>query len=210
LIRVVIIASSIALRVGLRALLQSGPDIQVNGEAASLAELDALTSETDVLLVAGETSWSAIEVHPPAQREERCGLVVLSDQAQRAAELVAAWNSPAWGVLSSDATSDELAAAIWAVSQGLLAGSPRLLNQVLHQPERIVRQVGEIFDELTERERQVLQYLAQGLANKQIGLALGISEHTVKFHVSAIYNKLGASNRTEAARLGLQQGLISL
>jgi DNA-binding NarL/FixJ family response regulator len=63
---------------------------------------------------------------------------------------------------------------------------------------------------LTEREAQVLQKLAQGMANKQIAAALGISEHTVKFHVSAIYSKLGATNRTEAVRIGVRQGMIIL
>ena len=56
----------------------------------------------------------------------------------------------------------------------------------------------------------MLQHLAQGLANKQIGLALGISEHTVKFHVASIYGKLGAANRAEAVRLGVQNGLVAL
>jgi DNA-binding NarL/FixJ family response regulator len=63
---------------------------------------------------------------------------------------------------------------------------------------------------LTERESQVLQLLAHGLANKQIALALSISEHTVKFHVSSIYTKLRASNRTEAVRAGVQRGLVVL
>jgi DNA-binding NarL/FixJ family response regulator len=61
---------------------------------------------------------------------------------------------------------------------------------------------------LTERENQVLQLLAYGLANKQIALRLGISEHTVKFHISSIYNKLGTTNRTEAVRAGVQRGLV--
>jgi NarL family two-component system response regulator YdfI len=55
-----------------------------------------------------------------------------------------------------------------------------------------------------------LQLLAQGLANKQIAISLGISEHTVKFHVSSLYAKLGATNRTEAVRLGIQSGLVLL
>jgi DNA-binding NarL/FixJ family response regulator len=63
---------------------------------------------------------------------------------------------------------------------------------------------------LTEREIQVLQLLARGLANKQIAVSLEISEHTVKFHVSSIYAKLGVTNRTEAVRSGIQHGLIVL
>ena len=210
MIRVVIVAASMALRVGLRTLLQSLPEVHVNGEASSLAEVDAMLSETDVLLVAGEAGWSATEFLPSIPLEARCGLVVLSDQAERATDLLVAWNSPAWSVLGSDANPEELAAAVHAVSQGLLAGSPSLLHQVMQRREHNMGLAKDNLGELTGRERQVLQFLAQGLANKQIGLALGISEHTVKFHVSAIYSKLGASNRTVAVRLGLQQGLISL
>ncbi|HBY93115.1 MAG TPA: helix-turn-helix transcriptional regulator [Chloroflexi bacterium] len=63
---------------------------------------------------------------------------------------------------------------------------------------------------LTARETEVLQLLAQGLANKQIAAALQISEHTVKFHVSSIYAKLGVTNRTEAVGLGVRRGLVVL
>jgi DNA-binding NarL/FixJ family response regulator len=63
---------------------------------------------------------------------------------------------------------------------------------------------------LTDRETEVLAYLAKGLANKQIALELGISEHTVKFHVSSIYQKLNAVNRTQAVREGLRNGWIVL
>ncbi|MFM8426566.1 MAG: response regulator transcription factor, partial [Chloroflexota bacterium] len=63
---------------------------------------------------------------------------------------------------------------------------------------------------LTAREKEVLQHMAEGLANKQIALTLGISEHTVKFHLSALYAKLGAASRTEAVKRGIELGLISL
>jgi NarL family two-component system response regulator YdfI len=67
-----------------------------------------------------------------------------------------------------------------------------------------------LVEPLTARETEVLQHLAQGLANKQIAALLSISEHTVKFHVSSIYSKLGAANRTEAVRIGARRGLILL
>ena len=63
---------------------------------------------------------------------------------------------------------------------------------------------------LTDRESEVLGLLSKGLANKQIAAALGISEHTVKFHVSSIYTKLNVTNRTEAVREGLRGGWIAL
>jgi DNA-binding CsgD family transcriptional regulator len=67
-----------------------------------------------------------------------------------------------------------------------------------------------IEEPLTRRELDVLQLLAEGLANKSIAERLGISDQTVKFHVASISSKLGASNRTDAVRLGLRRGLISL
>jgi DNA-binding CsgD family transcriptional regulator len=63
---------------------------------------------------------------------------------------------------------------------------------------------------LTAREAEVLGLLSQGLPNKQIALRLQISEHTVKFHIAAIFAKLGAASRTEAVSIGARQGLITL
>jgi DNA-binding CsgD family transcriptional regulator len=65
-------------------------------------------------------------------------------------------------------------------------------------------------ESLTAREREVLEQMAAGLSNRQIADVLGISEHTVKFHVSAILGKLGVSSRSAAIRHGLRQGLVTL
>ena len=69
---------------------------------------------------------------------------------------------------------------------------------------------GEIVEPLTARERQVLELLAEGLPNKAIAARLAISDQTVKFHVASITAKLGAANRTEAVRIALRRGLISM
>jgi two-component system, NarL family, response regulator YdfI len=114
-----------------------------------------------------------------------------------------------------DCSTEELNAAVRAIHAGLLVSSPgiigmgltRLLSAGRPTPELIGK---EVVEPLTQRETEVLDLLAQGLANKQIAARLNISEHTVKFHVSSIYTKLGVANRTEAVRLGVQQGLISL
>ncbi|NUQ86773.1 MAG: response regulator transcription factor [Anaerolineales bacterium] len=107
-----------------------------------------------------------------------------------------------WGILPTEASAEELIAAIHALSQGLIVGAPALLfsseNEVTPQ------------DPLTDREVEVLGLLAKGLANKQIAASLGISEHTVKFHVSSIYTKLNVTNRAEAVREGLRGGWIAL
>jgi DNA-binding NarL/FixJ family response regulator len=65
-------------------------------------------------------------------------------------------------------------------------------------------------EEITSRETDVLRMLAEGLVNKDIATRLGISEHTVKFHISSILDKLGASTRTEAVALGIRRGLIPI
>jgi DNA-binding NarL/FixJ family response regulator len=68
----------------------------------------------------------------------------------------------------------------------------------------------QLVEPLTARELEVLGHLADGLSNKAIAARLGISDETVKFHLSAIFGKLGASNRTDAVRQALRQGLIEL
>jgi DNA-binding CsgD family transcriptional regulator len=68
----------------------------------------------------------------------------------------------------------------------------------------------DLAEPLTARELEVLEQMAAGLSNRQIAFALGISEHTVKFHVSAILGKLGVSSRSAAIRYGMRQGLVTL
>jgi len=68
----------------------------------------------------------------------------------------------------------------------------------------------ELYEALTPRELEVLEVLAEGLSNKAIASRLAITEHTVKFHVSSIFAKLGAENRTDAVRRGVRRGLITL
>jgi len=72
------------------------------------------------------------------------------------------------------------------------------------------RSLADLAEELTPRESEVLQMLANGLANKEIAARLSISEHTVKFHVASILGKLGAGSRTEAVSLGIRRGIVLL
>jgi DNA-binding NarL/FixJ family response regulator len=100
---------------------------------------------------------------------------------------------------------------VHALGEGLWAGSPALLGSLLErQPAAMLEDGDPIIDPLTAREREVLQLAAEGLANKQIALSLGISEHTVKFHLSSLYTKLGVTSRTEAIRAGARRGWVVL
>ena len=186
MIRVLLDVSSPALRAGLQALLSADETLKVvNGSL-----------EDDI--AADVTITSAAVV--PLGEEDSAGILFLSDDPLDVEELKR--SNRAWGVLPTEASAEELIAAIHALSQGLIVGTPTLLFDSEDQPlER---------GPLTERESEVLGLLAKGLANKQIAVALEISEHTVKFHVSSIYTKLNVTNRAEAVREGLRGGWIAL
>jgi DNA-binding NarL/FixJ family response regulator len=113
-----------------------------------------------------------------------------------------------WGILPLEAPAEQFEAAIQAVAAGLSVGMPSAFSSLPADFDR--EPLDPLIDPLTGREMEVLQMLGQGKANKQIALELAISEHTVKFHVSSIYTKLGTSNRMEAVRVGVRQGLITL
>jgi DNA-binding NarL/FixJ family response regulator len=214
--RIAIVAPAVALRAGLRAILHSQEGSmavqdapQVVFEAASLAEYASYAPQVELLILSGETI-SAVELEGAiSQAGEGTAVLVISDQPQ-AARLLKQLEGRAWGILPLDASAEELLAAVQALNQGLIVGAVRLLAPVFSETLVEAAQDDLLPAALTERESQVLQLLAQGLANKQIALKLGVSEHTVKFHISSIYGKLEATNRTEAVRLGVKRGLISL
>jgi DNA-binding NarL/FixJ family response regulator len=102
---------------------------------------------------------------------------------------------------------EELAAAVRAAAAGLFVIHPD--NAEGYFPERRPEERGEFpLEPLTPRERDVLRKMADGLSNKEIAASLGISEHTVKFHVAAILGKLGAAGRTEAVMTAVRRGLV--
>ena len=191
MIRVLMKLSSPALRAGLQALLASDKTIKVVN--------DSLDEENAVDVMITSTAFASLSGREPASPSS-AAILLLSDDQPHVEEMKR--SSRAWGILPTDSSAEELTAAIHALSQGLIVGAPHLLFESEGEPvER---------GPLTERELEVLGLLAQGLANKQIAMELGISEHTVKFHVSSIYTKLDVTNRTEAVRAGLRGGWIAL
>ena len=208
-----VIAPSLALRAGIRSLLSGAEDaspFEVIYEAASVAEFAQAAPPVDVLVIAAEAASEASLQRALADEEARLAVLLLSDDAQQAQALLVL-PLRGWGILPMDTTPEELQAALQAVHEGLVVGTKRLFAPALSRPQLVSgRETDPLEEPLTERESQVLQLLAHGLANKQIALALSISEHTVKFHVSSIYTKLRATNRTEAVRAGVQRGLVVL
>lgn len=212
MIRVLIAASSEIMCAGLEALLATYPGLVTVGrwhEIASLApQVEA--QQPDIVLAELESpdddTLATLEalidgLHAPA-------FVVLTDDPYGvwAAELLRTGVQailPRLAHASAIVTAIEAAAAGLVVLQRdtiesllpLLSSAPRALPDSSHQA-------------LTPREIEVLSMLAEGFGNKTIAWRLGISEHTVKFHLSSIFSKLNASSRTEAVTLGIRQGLI--
>jgi DNA-binding NarL/FixJ family response regulator len=197
LIRAAILAPALALRVGLREVFRGLEDVDVVGDASTLDELP----EADVLVLTSPDYLSELDEDVPV-------VLLLTDDQNAAIQLM---DLPVWGVLSLDASPEELSAAVHALGEGLWTGSPVLIQNLLkRQPAFALEEGDPMIDPLTPREREVLQLAAEGLANKQIALSLGISEHTVKFHLSSLYTKLGVTSRTEAIRAGARRGWVVL
>ena len=197
MIHVGVVAPAIAVRLGLRELLQGLPDIMVVAEAAHPRDMPPV----DVLVLTSPPLLAELPLEPQP-------VLLLTDNIEPASSLI---NLPVWGLLPLEASVDELSAALHGLAEGLVVGSPALLGRlyappILHEAMDSV----EVLDPLTARERQVLQLAAEGLANKEIAAHLQISEHTVKFHLSSLYSKLGVSSRTEAVRTGTRQGWVVL
>lgn len=209
IINVIVIAPTLAGRAGLRALLESDDQIEVTGEASAFSELGSLPLPVDVYVVMAGAGASLEGQKFPSGSDAPAGVLLLSDDPDLALPL-AGLPLRGWGLLPSDCTESELLTGLFAVDLGLVIAAPAQLETLLKPRQNFSAPEDGVQVELTPRELEVLTLLTEGLSNKQVSYKLGISEHTVKFHVTSIYNKLGVSNRAEAVRLGIQLGLIML
>jgi DNA-binding NarL/FixJ family response regulator len=206
-IRVIVVAAFPAVRAGLRALLDGEDGIAVV-RAVTPATLPAADDAVDVLVV--ELGDAAESLLPAlGERLTVSPAVLLAHDPEDFAGLAPAAGR---GYLLSDAGREELVAAVQAVARGLVVLDPAVAGVVSAAGGRSLRSAGpdDQPEPLTEREHEVLRLMALGLPNKAIALRLGISDHTVKFHVGAILAKLGAAGRTEAVMLAVRRGLLPL
>ncbi|MGH7525654.1 MAG: helix-turn-helix domain-containing protein [Gemmatimonadales bacterium] len=210
--RVVVAAASPAVRAGLGALLAAYPGLTVLEAAAAahpgaLAELAEIV-EADVVLLAlepGEALPLPLALAPDAAGREPA-VVVLGDEPAESWAF-RALRAGARGALPRTASGDQIAAAVMAAAAGLavLPAEPAAALPQLTARTRVPP-----IQPLTARETEVLAMLAEGIGNKLIAGRLGISEHTVKTHVAAIFGKLGVSTRAEAVASAARLGLIML
>lgn len=202
------------VRDGLRAMLETQNDFAVIGESndgvETVAQVTAL--RPDVLLLDLEMpQMDGVETLRKLQQSDVATRVLVFTAYDSDERILTALQSGAQGYLLKGAPRQQVFDAIRIVHGGGSLLQPAIANKLLRQVQRgSDRSAASEPNALTPRELEVLTLLAQGLANKQIAAQLHISERTVKFHVSAIFRKLDASNRTEAVKLAAQQGLISL
>jgi DNA-binding NarL/FixJ family response regulator len=208
-LQVALVAPYPTVRAGLRALLAFEPGIEVIAQAASVRELieeGGIAFDVAVIDVDLDGLWGVAGDLAALPRD--AGIVLLGPDSWETG-FPDSLGERAWAYLLKDAGSSELAKAVEAVAAGLVVIQPPLTRRLL-APMTANAIDAEGGESLTPREHDVLQLVTQGLPNKVIALRLGISEHTVKFHVTSILAKLGASSRTEAVRLGARRGLVVL
>lgn len=208
-IRLVVVDDHTLFRAGLVSLLRETDEFQVVGEASNgLSALEVIekTQPDVVLLDVNMPEMGGVEtVVALKQRNQKVRILMLT-VSKKDIDLIGAITAGADGYLLKSAEPEELWRAIQMVHQGLGFLSPEVTRQVL-------RRVGsetvhtEVYD-LSGRELQVLQCLAQGKTTLQISNDLFISENTVKTHIRHILEKLGSSNRAEAVSKAVQIGLI--
>ena len=181
MIRVQIAAPAIT-RAGIESLLRSS------------AEIELVASGADVVIAEDEAPADFAESGPP--------VILLTDDPQWTAETL---RGGVRAVLPRELTAAEIVAAVEAAAAGLVVMHPRDLEALLPAAH-----TARPIESLSPREVEVLGMMAEGISNKEIAARLGISEHTVKFHVAQIMGKLRAGTRTEAVMVGVRMGLVMI
>jgi DNA-binding NarL/FixJ family response regulator len=205
-IRILLADDHPVVRDGLAAMLATQPDFEVVGEAGTGAEAvtEAARLRPDVVLMDLEMpELDGIEAIRRLRAADPSVQVVVLTAFDTDERIVGSLQAGAQGYLLKGVPRAEIFAAIRTVSAGGALIPPVVASKLLRQ----VR-AAESPDALTAREIEVLALVAAGLANKEIAERLSITERTVKFHVSAVLSKLGVKNRTQAARMAREQGLI--
>ena len=205
MIRTLVTASSELARAGLAEIVRGDARLALVGEATPAELLASITAYgPDVVLEDRDSDGSALEA-PSVALVDDPRATWLGNRFERTTQVPHA-------ILARDSSNDEVIAAIVAVAAGLVAVQPHAIAPANASADdgRVSGETKRASEPLTARERGVLSELARGVPNKTIAARLGISEHTVKFHIASIFAKLAVSSRTEAVARGARLGLVML
>jgi DNA-binding NarL/FixJ family response regulator len=202
-IRVLVVDDHIAVRLGLRTIINDTPGMSVVGEAATAAEGEALfrAERPDVTLVDLKLpDLRGADLIARLRADFPDGIFVVLTTYYGDEDIHRAIQAGARGYLLKDMSAADLVAAIRRAPKEELPLPATVAKSLASRPAR----------ELTSRELGVLEMIAKGKTNKEIGSSLGISDSTVKAHVASIMNKLDATDRTMAATQAIRRGLVRL
>ena len=220
-IRVYTVSQQFMFRQGIEHSLSSIEGIEISGAAEVndevLSTMETLPPDVALVDIDGLSDNGLTLARMIKQRLPNVGVIILASNPNDA-QLFQALKAQAVAYLNKEVTPDQLVDTVRRVARGehpineSLTARPQVAEQVLHQFQELSwRSEAEAFiSPLTRRETEILNYIAQGYLNKQIAFQLGISEQTIKNHVTSILRKLNANARTEAVVVALKQGLISL
>ena len=206
-IRIAVAATSAVRRAGLESIIRSHAEFQLAGSFGTVASLApfARSTELDVIVI-DSNSIHDLSLEPSSE-----AAIVLLTEVSDARSISRLLRSGVRAILSRESEPEDVLSAIFAVHDGLvLLSLPAAESLAAVFGDQPLQVEDELSEEITSRETDVLRMLAEGLVNKDIAARLGISEHTVKFHISSILDKLGASTRTEAVTQGIRRGLIPI
>jgi len=210
LIRVLVWAKPAITRAGLEAIVQADARFEVAGVGSRTADLlSGLRQYTPDVVLLDVADKPIARLLPGFAEPAASPAFVILLEPPRRVEVLRALQAGVRAVLARDAHTHEITAALEAAHNGLTVFSPEILDVLLPNSMESAGD-GDLppGEPLSERESDVLALMAEGAGNKEIAARLHISEHTVKFHVSSILNKLGAATRTEAVTRGYKEGLI--
>ena len=206
-IRIAVVATSAVRRAGLESIVRSHAEFQLAGSFGAVASVVsfARSTELDVIVIDSDS------IHDLLLEPTSDAAIVLLTEISHARSISRLLRSGVRAILPRESDADDLLSAIYAAYDGLvLLSTPTAEILAAAYGDQPLEVEDDLSEEITSRETDVLRMLAEGLVNKEIAARLGISEHTVKFHISSILDKLGASTRTEAVALGIRRGLIPI
>ncbi len=202
------------MRAGLRLLLERNENIQVVAEAADGRELLNRAAETDpdvAIVDIGMPLLNGIEATAQLVRENPKIAVIILSMHQDESYIARALDAGARGYLLKDTADDEIDEAVLAVSQGKPYFSQRIGQSLLEDYVRMLRErsVKDSYDLLTEREREVLQLLAEGKSNKEVAALLNLSPYTVESHRTNLMQKLNLHNTADIVLYAVRKAIIT-